>query len=232
MIINKKYEKEYFENIVKESFTLKEVLLKLHLDSKGGNYNTIHKYIKLYNLNTSHFNANEARIVGLNNYSRNKLIPLENILVENSTYKRTSLKNRLYKTGLKKRECEICGQGEKWNGRKMSLILDHINGVYNDNRIDNLRIVCPNCNATLDTHCGKNNKKPILTEEEITNKIKEKEENIYNYAIRRRTIERPPYEDLKKEVRSNGFSATGRKYSVSDNAIRKWLKYYEKYEKQ
>lgn len=53
----------------------------------------------------------------------------------------------------------MCGQGEEWNGKKMSLILDHINGVHNDNRLENLRIVCPNCNATLDTHCGKNNKK-------------------------------------------------------------------------
>jgi hypothetical protein len=45
----------------------------------------------------------------------------------------------------------------------LSLILDHINGVNNDNRIENIRIVCPNCNATLDTHCGKNkSKKNIL----------------------------------------------------------------------
>jgi hypothetical protein len=52
-------------------------------------------------------------------------------------------------------------QGEEWVGKKMSLILDHINGVNNDNRIEN-RIVCPNCNATLDTHCGKIRVKKIL----------------------------------------------------------------------
>lgn len=56
-----------------------------------------------------------------------------------------------------------CGQGEEWMGKKMSLILDHINGVHDDNRIQNLRIVCPNCNATLDTHCGKNVKYGPLT---------------------------------------------------------------------
>jgi len=78
-------------------------------------------------------------------------------LIENSEYRHTSnLKERLYKEGLKKRECELCGQGEEWRGKKMSLILDHINGTNNDNRIKNLRIACPNCNATLDTHCGKN----------------------------------------------------------------------------
>jgi protein-arginine kinase activator protein McsA len=41
----------------------------------------------------------------------------------------------------------------------MALVLDHINGVWNDNRLENLRILCPNCNATLDTHCGRKNKR-------------------------------------------------------------------------
>lgn len=60
---------------------------------------------------------------------------------------------KIYEAGLKQRKCELCGQGEDWNGMKISLILDHINGINNDHRIENLRIVCPNCNATLDTHC-------------------------------------------------------------------------------
>jgi hypothetical protein len=77
---------------------------------------------------------------------------------ENSTFSRRTLKQRLYREGLKQRLCELCGQGEDWHGRHMSLILDHINGVADDNRLENLRIVCPNCAATLDTHCGRNTK--------------------------------------------------------------------------
>jgi ribosomal protein S27AE len=65
------------------------------------------------------------------------------------------LKERLFNEGLKDRQCEQCGQGELWRGRSMSLILDHINGIPDDNRIENLQIVCPNCAATLDTHCGR-----------------------------------------------------------------------------
>jgi len=78
---------------------------------------------------------------------------MSDILVENSTFSRVHLKDRLFKEGLKLNICEMCGQNGEWMGKKMTLILDHINGVNNDNRLENLRIVCPNCNATLDTHC-------------------------------------------------------------------------------
>ncbi len=83
------------------------------------------------------------------------------MLVAGSTYQRSQLKERLYAAGLKTRLCELCGQGEDWRGRRMSLILDHINGVADDNRLENLQIVCPNCAATLDTHCGRANRHPV-----------------------------------------------------------------------
>ena len=75
--------------------------------------------------------------------------------MEGSSYQRARLKERLFDAGLKERACELCGQGEIWHGRRMSLILDHVNGIADDNRLENLRVVCANCNATLDTHCGK-----------------------------------------------------------------------------
>jgi hypothetical protein len=99
----------------------------------------------------------------------------------------------------------------------MSIILDHINGVHNDNRIENLRIVCPNCNATLDTHCGKNKFRKVK-------EVKEKDKERLN----RRKTTRPPYKELKEDIEKYGYSAIGRKYGVSDNAIRKWIKTYEK----
>jgi len=154
-----KYSKEFIEPIVKTSKNIKEVLEKMGLRAAGGNYQVINKYIKQHDINIEHFvEFKKNSLIKLHNLTKQKL---SDILTINSTFCRTHLKERLYSEGLKKRECEInnCGQGEEWNGKKMSLILDHKNGIHNDNRIENLRIVCPNCNATLDTHAGKNNKK-------------------------------------------------------------------------
>ena len=230
-----KYEKIELEKLINESFTLSEVLMKLKIRSAGGNFKSLNKYIKFHNINIDHFNANTVRIQKLKAMTENKKIALVDVLITDSSYSRKNLKQRLYKEGLKEHKCELCGQNEIWLGKKMSLILDHINGVWNDNRIENLRIICPNCNATLDTHCGKNltkrNKKKIENNISILKnvdfrKILTKEK--INSCLQRRKVERPDYNVLIIEIEEMGYVATGRKYGVSDNAIRKWLKTYEK----
>lgn len=80
-------------------------------------------------------------------------MPLKDILVENSTYQSAKLKKRLVDEGIKQDRCEICGQGNTWNGKLLVLQLDHINGIHTDNRLENLRIVCPNCHTQTDTFC-------------------------------------------------------------------------------
>lgn len=142
---------DYINEIIKESKNKTDVLNKLKLKNNGGNYNTLTYFIRKNNIPIDHF------IYKSSNKDNNKSIRYSNlleILIEKSPYKNNgSLKERLYKEGLKERKCELCGQCEIWKGVKISLILDHVNGVNNDNRIDNLRIVCPNCNAGLPIHC-------------------------------------------------------------------------------
>lgn len=90
--------------------------------------------------------------------TRSLLIPLPEVLVENSTYHRGNLKNRLIKYGLLENKCSICKCGPDHNGLPLTLVIDHINGIHNDNRIENLRILCPNCHSQTDTFAGRNKK--------------------------------------------------------------------------
>lgn len=220
--------RENFEPIVKAAKNVTDICKKLGYKAAGGNHAQIKKYIQKYGLDTSHFSAfdDERR----KNMHKPKLTSIEDVLIEGSTYSRTQLKKRLYDSGLKKRECELCGQGEEWQGKHMSLILDHVNGVNNDNRLPNLRIVCPNCNATLDTHGGKNNRKetkytcpdchgPMGRTSTWCQKCAK---NHYNTSHRK--YERPSLQQLLVDIKNLGYRGTGRKYGTNGPNISKWEK--------
>lgn len=85
--------------------------------------------------------------------------PLKDVLVENSSYPRHCLKKRIIADQLIDHKCACCGIGPEWQGKPMPLVLDHINGVNNDNRLENLRFVCSNCDTQLDTYKSRNRKK-------------------------------------------------------------------------
>jgi HNH endonuclease len=217
-----------------------ESLRRLGMCHTGGAHQVLRKYAALWEIPTDHFDPYAA----VRGSGVNRRRPLEQILVEHSTYSRNHLKERLYESGLKQPICERCGQGELWRGEVMGMILDHINGVANDHRIENLRILCPNCAATLETHCARGRR--LLRVEQAcvrcgtpfvpktaTQRYCSREcgtrwdrSGIPRPATRR--VDRPPYAQLAREIRAIGFSATARRYGVSDNAIRKWMRAYER----
>src|SRR3954454_7903507 len=137
---------------VADSRSYAGVLRRLGLRAAGANHRTVRKYVEdVWRIPIDHFDRRRGQAGA----GPGRAIPLAEVLVEGSTYHRGHLKRRLLAGGLKRPECEMCGQGELWRGRRMALVLDHINGVHDDHRLENLRLLCPNCNATLDTHCGK-----------------------------------------------------------------------------
>ena len=217
-----------FKEIVSTSKSFNEISKKIYKNNYYGNRQTIKKRIIEYSIDISHF---DFKSKGGNKYGRYFKTPLNEILISGSTYNTTHLKNRLYDEGLKERKCEKCGQDEVWHGEHISLILDHINGIHNDNIFENLRILCPNCDATLPTHGGKNIKLKSKSIKKKYIKTNENEKKIIDkeQSFSQRKVKRPPYEQLQNEINDLGYSATGRKYGVSDNAIRKWIKFYEKH---
>ena len=127
---------------VKESNCWRDLALKLGYSSDGGTgYKTVRNRVEKYGIDTSHFYTKEATV----------RTP-ENIFVENSTANQSVLR-RWYERGhYTEYKCAICGLPPEWNGQPLVLTLDHINGKHRDDRLENLRWVCPNCDRQLPTY--------------------------------------------------------------------------------
>ena len=137
---------EDFSLFVNESSFLYEIAQKCGYKT-GSNLrpslrDKIKKRICDLGLNTSHFK-----------YSYPKPLSEKLVLQENRTRNSSCFKKRLYKEGLLHEICSLCNQTNIHNGKKLVLQLDHINGNHNDNRIENLRILCPNCHSQTSTFC-------------------------------------------------------------------------------
>ena len=220
-----KYIKEELETIVKDVLSTADVCRRLNIKPVGGNYKTLKKYYKLYDIDISHFTG-KAWNVGDRFTNFSKKFTLDEICIKDSTYTNTSsLKQRLVKEGIKENKCEEC-KIENWCDKPLTLHLDHINGDNTDNRIVNLRILCPNCHSQTDTYCNTRRKKTSKKEYcSCGATIRSTSKSCRECQLHSmRKVERPTLEELMKDIKELGYSGTGRKYGVSDNSIRKWIK--------
>ena len=140
------------QKIFDESSTKVEVLRKLGFDEYNGNHRTLVQRMR-DDIDLTKFNENYDKWKK-EQYSK-QTIPTEMCLVPNSKYNRRGLKKRLIKEKLMDYKCYKCENIGEWEGQKLSLQIDHINGVNNDNRIENLRFACPNCHSQTETFSGK-----------------------------------------------------------------------------
>lgn len=154
----RKYTDDQFIEVVKKNLSVRECLKQLGVRPTGGNYKVFHKRISDLNLDTSHFTGMGHLKGKTHNYRPAK--ELEEVLTENSYYQSHKLRLRLIKEGIKEHRCELCNNTE-WLGKPIALELEHINGVHSDNRLENLKLLCPNCHSTTSTYRGKNKKCPV-----------------------------------------------------------------------
>ena len=221
------YTDQEVKEAIKKSISWRETASKLGLSNNSGSaYGTLRKIAKKNNFDFSHFKGQGYLKGKTHNFS--KATPLEKIMIKNSTYNRGDLKRRLLKNGMLENKCYICGQLPEHNNKELVMVLDHINGVNNDNREENLRLLCPNCNSQQKTFAGRNakkEKKKYLCKK-CSKKISRKSKSglcvqcVKEYKVKNR----PSKDILLKEVEEHNYCIVGRRYGVSDNCIRKWLK--------
>jgi hypothetical protein len=145
---------------IASSTSLSQVIRKLGLVAAGGNFDHVQRRIRELDIDISHLTGK-----GWRRGSRTSVIParpLEEVLVMGRFTSSHHLKKRLFREGLKQPCCELCGWAEVAPDGRIPVELDHINGDRNDNRLVNLRILCPNCHSLQPTHRGLNQRRARL----------------------------------------------------------------------
>lgn len=224
-IINE-YSDEKFSEIVKQSFSITEVLKNMGYRGVGTStiFQAKQRIAKL-NLDTSHFYQ-----------KKNPVYSDEEVFCENSVVTQDCLRRRFLKKNVIPYECAICGNTGIWNNKKLTLRLDHIDGENNNNVFNNLRWLCPNCDSQLDTYCGANKKAHKNRREQKFCQNCGKPITFDSSGLcvncsyeNQRKVNRPSKEELLSIIKQNNgnFTQTGKIFGVTDNTIRKWCKCYD-----
>lgn len=223
-----KYTPEAVREIAENCTSMRQLAEQLGYSRNGGTSGkTITKYCEYYNISLEHFTNLPKKMI-----KRNP----DNIFVKDSTANQTTLRRWYEKGNYVEYKCSICGQEPFWNGKELTLTLDHINGDNRDDRLENLRWVCPNCDRQLDTFCSKNTNYNTRKNKKIATYCKNcgieiSQGSTYCNKCRgllSRMVERPNADQLKQillEYKGN-FSSVGKLFNVTDNTIRKWCKSY------
>lgn len=241
-------DREALLDAIQHAESAREVLNYLGLRAAGGNYRLLREYAQLHDLQIPKYDFKKQQAQRL----QGPIIPDSEVFVENSAYSnRSALKKRLYKLGFEEK-CLECGIGPVWNNKPITLQLDHINGIHNDHRLENLRILCPNCHSQTETYAGRSSADDQLKKKRVKavilqqpKPIVEKEPKptvhcldcnapVYRTAkrcpvcapkARYGTEEKyPAPEVLLAELAVSSFVQVAKGVGVSDNALRKHLR--------
>lgn len=148
------FTKEQIQQFANDSLCWTDLIHKLGRRFYGNMISPVKRLVKYYDINTSHFNASLAAARNrkiLNNISK----PNEEVFIEHSTLHRASIKRRIINGNLISYKCRDCNNIGTWNDKEIILELEHINGINNDHRLENLCFLCPNCHSQTATYGNK-----------------------------------------------------------------------------
>jgi hypothetical protein len=208
-----KLDKSKLQELLDTSNTIAEVLVKIGISLHGNNYKELKNRVIKESLSLELLNGNR-KVKSSGGY---KTSSTNDIFTESSAISRSTVKKRLIKENLIEYKCSMCCNKGKWNNQELVLQLDHINGINTDNRIENLRFLCPNCHTQTDTFTGRNSKKEITKTTQVSNnkpiKVKVKKPRPLKFEVTK--------EKLEELVKNNPMTSIGKMFGVSNNAIKK-----------
>ena len=213
---NKIYEltDEQFINIIKSSTNVSEVLFKLGYSVKGNSwgFSQVRKRMDDLNISPSEFKGKSAMV----EKTKQSNLTAEMLFKENCKHNRNCLRRFIIKNNILPYRCEICGTSE-WNGKTLSLEIDHINGINNDNRLENLRFLCPNCHSQTTTY-GSRNQQKNESKYEITEDLRKLVEKTYE---KEKSVKRvSAILGIRRAVVTKIVNESGQKHSNQQYVIR------------
>lgn len=233
---------EQFVSLIKNSTNISEVLFKLGYSVKGNSwgFSQIRRRMDDLELDMSSFKG-KSTVLKLN---KSRSLSEKDLFKENCKHNRNNLRRYIIKNNILPYKCAMCGITE-WNGKTLSLELDHINGINNDNRLENLRFLCPNCHSQTTTYGSRNqqlNESKYEISEDLRKLVEEtyeKEKSVNKVSavlgIRRKVVTQIvnesgqkhsnqryviQYDENYKEVARYGSLADVARYLIDNNLVK------------
>lgn len=205
--------KEKIKETIESSNSIKEVIKKVGLEPTS-NHRTFNKFIKKFSLEKEveelkkrSYKERSKRLID----KRFDLITL-NDFCKNSSRTTGDIKKYIIKNNLLEYKCFECGIGNVYNNKPLTLQLHHINGDNTDNRLENLKFLCPNCHTQTETYGSKN-----IKSFKETRKLKEEKIALENQERKK--------DALSLDLTKRGWvSALSKKWGITRKSVRKWFK--------